>query len=155
MILQKKVPRTVFQLTYLSISALASAACVHCHRRKVRCDARLVGLPCTNCRSSGKTDCRIHEKKKRLAARSILDPVPIRCRPPSMSEPESVAAKSLSPNSAGQQLTTLTTPVPEIPMHSIITMGLLRYLRVRRISSNRLRARRVIQMPIQTWSNGW
>ncbi|OJJ47708.1 hypothetical protein ASPZODRAFT_64076 [Penicilliopsis zonata CBS 506.65] len=62
-----------------------SAACIHCHRRKVRCDARVVGLPCSNCRSSGKTDCRIHEKKKRLAARSILDPVPIRCRPPSFS----------------------------------------------------------------------
>ncbi|KAL4887928.1 fungal-specific transcription factor domain-containing protein [Aspergillus ambiguus] len=59
-----------------------SAACVHCHRRKVRCDARIVGLPCSNCRSTGKTDCRIHEKKKRLAVRSILDPVPIRCRPP-------------------------------------------------------------------------
>ncbi|KAJ5586912.1 uncharacterized protein N7459_002677 [Penicillium hispanicum] len=58
-----------------------SAACVHCHRRKVRCDARVVGTPCTNCRTSGKTDCRIHEKKKRLAVRSILDPVPIRSRP--------------------------------------------------------------------------
>ncbi|KAJ5157183.1 Acetamidase regulatory protein [Penicillium canariense] len=58
-----------------------SAACVHCHRRKVRCDARVVGLPCTNCRGSGKADCRIHEKKKRLAVRSILDPVPIRSRP--------------------------------------------------------------------------
>ncbi|KAJ5084669.1 hypothetical protein NUU61_009248 [Penicillium alfredii] len=58
-----------------------SAACVHCHRRKVRCDARTVGIPCTNCRTSGKTDCRIHEKKKRLAVRSILDPVPIRSRP--------------------------------------------------------------------------
>ncbi|KAJ5601294.1 transcriptional regulator family: Fungal Specific TF [Penicillium lagena] len=63
-----------------------SAACVHCHRRKVRCDARAVGLPCTNCRSSGKTDCRIHEKKKRLAVRSILDPVPIRSRPLPTSE---------------------------------------------------------------------
>ncbi|EAU35628.1 acetamidase regulatory protein [Aspergillus terreus NIH2624] len=61
---------------------IGSAACVHCHRRKVRCDARIVGLPCSNCRSTGKTDCRIHEKKKRLAVRSILDPVPIRCRPP-------------------------------------------------------------------------
>ncbi|KAJ5740505.1 transcriptional regulator family: Fungal Specific TF [Penicillium malachiteum] len=58
-----------------------SAACVHCHRRKVRCDARVVGTPCTNCRTSGKPDCRIHEKKKRLAVRSILDPVPIRSRP--------------------------------------------------------------------------
>ncbi|KAL4922734.1 fungal-specific transcription factor domain-containing protein [Aspergillus aurantiobrunneus] len=72
-----------------------SAACIHCHRRKVRCDARLVGLPCSNCRSAGKTDCRIHEKKKRLAVRSILDPVPIRCRPPNHEQ----ASKSISPSS--------------------------------------------------------
>ncbi|KAI9931807.1 hypothetical protein ASPWEDRAFT_25337 [Aspergillus wentii DTO 134E9] len=84
------------------------AACVHCHRRKVRCDARLVGLPCSNCRSSGKTDCRIHEKKKRIAVRSILDPVPIRCRPvPSATES---ASKSLSPSSSTQA----TTPLPNV-----------------------------------------
>ncbi|KAL3461483.1 fungal-specific transcription factor domain-containing protein [Aspergillus heterothallicus] len=71
-----------------------SAACVHCHRRKVRCDARVVGLPCSNCRSAGKTDCRIHEKKKRLAVRSILDPVPIRSRPPTHEQ----SAKSFSPS---------------------------------------------------------
>lgn len=70
----------------------------------------MVGLPCSNCRSSGKTDCRIHEKKKRLAVRSILDPVPIRCRPPNTSEQEPTA-KSLSPSSVGQQ-TAVTTAVP-------------------------------------------
>ncbi|KAF7597105.1 hypothetical protein BBP40_010579 [Aspergillus hancockii] len=76
-----------------------SAACVHCHRRKVRCDARVVGLPCSNCRSAGKSDCRIHEKKKRLAVRSILDPVPIRCRPPSISDatPKSLPSTPLQP----------------------------------------------------------
>ncbi|EEP76976.1 acetamidase regulatory protein [Uncinocarpus reesii 1704] len=57
------------------------AACVHCHQRKVRCDARTVGLPCTNCRTAGKHDCRIHEKKKRAAVRSLQHPVPIRCAP--------------------------------------------------------------------------
>jgi transcriptional regulatory protein AMDR len=61
-----------------------AAACVRCHRRKVRCDARDVGFPCSNCRSYGNPDCRIHEKKKRPAARSILNPVPIRIRPPSV-----------------------------------------------------------------------
>ncbi|THC93800.1 hypothetical protein EYZ11_006718 [Aspergillus tanneri] len=76
-----------------------SAACVHCHRRKVRCDARIVGLPCSNCRSAGKGDCRIHEKKKRLAVRSILDPVPIRCRPPPSSEP---SPRLLPPETVGQ-----------------------------------------------------
>lgn len=78
---------------------LGSAACVHCHRRKVRCDARLVGLPCSNCRSAGKADCRIHEKKKRLAVRSILDPVPIRCRPPPAS---GSSPRPLPPQSPGQ-----------------------------------------------------
>ncbi|KAL2826810.1 fungal-specific transcription factor domain-containing protein [Aspergillus cavernicola] len=72
-----------------------SAACIHCHRRKVRCDARIVGLPCSNCRSAGKVDCRIHEKKKRLVVRSILDPVPIRCRPPTYVP----APRSISPTS--------------------------------------------------------
>lgn len=40
-------------------------ACESCHRRKVRCDARQRGLPCSNCISSRKTDCRMHEKKRR------------------------------------------------------------------------------------------
>lgn len=73
---------------------------MHCHRRKVRCDARVVGIPCTNCRSSGKTDCRIHEKKKRLAVRSILDPVPIRSRPfpTSNNTPNSAAGTPLPPS---------------------------------------------------------
>lgn len=70
---------------YIRIDSVG-AACVHCHRRKVRCDARAVGFPCSNCRSSGRSDCRIHEKKKRPAVRSALNPVPIRCRPPSILE---------------------------------------------------------------------
>lgn len=41
-----------------------------------------MGFPCSNCRSSGRIDCRIHEKKKRPAVRSVLNPVPIRSRPP-------------------------------------------------------------------------
>ena len=82
----------------LMLAPLGPAACIHCHRRKVRCDARAVGLPCTNCRSSGKTDCRIHEKKKRLTPRSVLDPVPIRCRPPAP-DPQ---PKPLSPTSGSQ-----------------------------------------------------
>ncbi|KAL4881249.1 fungal-specific transcription factor domain-containing protein [Aspergillus karnatakaensis] len=79
---------------------VGSAACIHCHRRKVRCDARLVGLPCSNCRSAGKTDCRIHEKKKRLAVRSILDPVPIRSRPPNIAQ----NTESISPPSPSREL---------------------------------------------------
>lgn len=85
-------------------SFLGSAACVHCHRRKVRCDARVVGFPCSNCRTSKKPDCRIHEKKKRLVPRSILDPVPIRCRPEPSSdvapkpEPPAPSARNVSPH---------------------------------------------------------
>lgn len=74
------------------------AACVHCHRRKVRCDARVVGFPCSNCRSSGQLDCRIHEKKKRMAVRSILNPVPIRCRPPPIGPPHPVPGSGLVPS---------------------------------------------------------
>lgn len=79
----------LLQALTFSFFTAATAACVHCHRRKVRCDARVVGFPCTNCRSAGKTDCRIHEKKKRVAVRSVLDPVPIRCRPTSAVSPPS------------------------------------------------------------------
>ncbi|KAK2749226.1 hypothetical protein FQN57_006842 [Myotisia sp. PD_48] len=64
-----------------SLKRKRPAACVHCHQRKVRCDARTVGVPCSNCRTAGKLDCRIHEKKKRTAVRSLRHPVPIRCAP--------------------------------------------------------------------------
>ncbi|RAL09855.1 acetamidase regulatory protein [Aspergillus homomorphus CBS 101889] len=87
-----------------------SAACIHCHRRKVRCDARLVGLPCSNCRSAGKSDCRIHEKKKRLAARSILNPVPIRCRPPA----SETTHKSSSPATFTAPLNAFTTTLRNV-----------------------------------------
>lgn len=57
------------------------------------------------------TDCRIHEKKKRLASRSIYDPVPIRCRPPSASGPgpATTSTESLSSSPVGQKVA-LTTP---------------------------------------------
>ncbi|KAI5295613.1 hypothetical protein KEM52_000828 [Ascosphaera acerosa] len=66
------------------------AACIHCHLRKVRCDARAVGIPCSNCRLARKDDCRIHEKKRRIPVRSILNPVPIRIAPP-VSRPTAVS----------------------------------------------------------------
>lgn len=72
-----------------------------------------MGLPCSNCRSSGKSDCRIHEKRKRLAVRSILDPVPIRSRP--LPDPNtSPAAKPLPQISPSQ-----TTPVSLPPISSL------------------------------------
>ncbi|ODH45219.1 hypothetical protein ACO22_00215 [Paracoccidioides brasiliensis] len=88
------------------------AACIHCHQRKVRCDARNVGIPCSNCRSSGKSDCRIHEKKKRTLSHSLRHPIPIRCAPlppangagaigfsnPPLSNPSLSASTPSSPN---------------------------------------------------------
>ncbi|OJD22249.1 hypothetical protein ACJ73_06406 [Blastomyces percursus] len=78
-----------------SLKRKRPAACVHCHQRKVRCDARNVGIPCSNCRSSGKTDCRIHEKKKRTLSRSLRHPIPIRCAPlPPANSPAASAASN-------------------------------------------------------------
>lgn len=70
------------------------AACVHCHRRKVKCDAQSVGFPCSNCQSSGKPDCRIHEKKKRPINRSTLNPIPILSRPPPPLEASVASSRS-------------------------------------------------------------
>ncbi|KKK17171.1 hypothetical protein P175DRAFT_0501204 [Aspergillus ochraceoroseus IBT 24754] len=91
-----------------------SAACIHCHRRKVRCDARIVGLPCSNCRSAGKADCQIHEKKKRLPVRSILDPVPIRCRPPSENTSKSLSPTTPSVDPPNAFTTTFRSGQPEV-----------------------------------------
>ncbi|KAE8421249.1 hypothetical protein BDV36DRAFT_280812 [Aspergillus pseudocaelatus] len=37
----------------------AAAACYRCHGRKVRCDASILGYPCTNCVLDGRTDCTL------------------------------------------------------------------------------------------------
>ncbi|GJC90603.1 acetamidase regulatory protein [Colletotrichum liriopes] len=39
-------------------------ACVTCHRRKVRCDILIKGIPCSKCQANNISDCRIFEKKK-------------------------------------------------------------------------------------------
>ncbi|KAA8911061.1 hypothetical protein TRICI_003942 [Trichomonascus ciferrii] len=39
-------------------SSRASKACQTCHRRRVKCDASEVGLPCTRCKQGGVPDCR-------------------------------------------------------------------------------------------------
>ncbi|KAM5351562.1 hypothetical protein ACJ41O_004285 [Fusarium nematophilum] len=39
-------------------------ACVICHQRKVRCDILETGIPCSNCQSQDRPNCRIYEKKK-------------------------------------------------------------------------------------------
>ncbi|KAK2773146.1 hypothetical protein FQN52_001845 [Onygenales sp. PD_12] len=94
-----------------SLKRKRPAACVHCHQRKVRCDARVVGIPCSNCRSSGKSDCRIHEKKKRALVRSLRHPVPIRCAPLSSSNGPPGPAQT-NPSSAHPSR---STPSPTSP----------------------------------------
>ncbi|PKY05798.1 hypothetical protein P168DRAFT_221156, partial [Aspergillus campestris IBT 28561] len=37
----------------------AAAACYRCHWRKVRCDAAVLGSPCTNCTLDRRTDCTL------------------------------------------------------------------------------------------------
>ncbi|KAF4970124.1 hypothetical protein FZEAL_10107 [Fusarium zealandicum] len=39
-------------------------ACVICHQRKVKCDILEKGIPCSNCQSQQRPNCRIYEKKK-------------------------------------------------------------------------------------------
>lgn len=60
---------------------LGRAACVNCHGRKSRCDAHKRGFPCSNCISSNRTNCRIHEKKKRSCPRPSNNLIPLQRRP--------------------------------------------------------------------------
>lgn len=64
---------------------LGKAACVACHQRKIRCDARTVGLPCSNCRLASRPDCRLHVKRKRRAVRTNVNVVPLQPQPPPIS----------------------------------------------------------------------
>ncbi|EER43125.1 acetamidase regulatory protein [Histoplasma capsulatum var. duboisii H88] len=95
-----------------SLKRKRPAACVHCHQRKVRCDARNVGIPCSNCRSSGKSDCRIHEKKKRTLSRSLRHPVPIRCAPlpPANGAAAPIVASNLPASRLSQPTSSPTSP---------------------------------------------
>lgn len=58
-------------------SSRASKACQTCHRRRVKCDASEVGLPCTRCKQGGVPDCRFivsrrgtYDRKKRKLSTS-------------------------------------------------------------------------------------
>ncbi|KIV76821.1 hypothetical protein PV11_08681 [Exophiala sideris] len=39
-------------------------ACERCNKRRVRCDASVVGFPCTECRRSNSNDCRLVRSKR-------------------------------------------------------------------------------------------
>lgn len=76
---------------------MARSACATCHLRKVRCDAHIRGFPCSNCVSSRRSDCQIHQKKKRAIPHSVNNPVPI-CRRTSITPPLSnERSQSLQP----------------------------------------------------------
>merc|ERR1711977_652228 len=61
----------------------ASKACQRCNQKRVKCDATLVGLPCSRCKSCGYTDCALIDsrrgqyprKKQRLSTTEIDDTV--------------------------------------------------------------------------------
>ncbi|KAF8417392.1 fungal-specific transcription factor domain-containing protein [Tirmania nivea] len=39
-------------------------ACRNCNERRVRCDGSVTGLPCTTCKSAGRTDCAFIDSKR-------------------------------------------------------------------------------------------
>lgn len=76
----------------------AAAACYRCHWRKVRCDAAVLGSPCTNCSLDGLADCtlrpnattRYKKIQKRNQKRSPPNPI----SPDSFSSSENESAMS-------------------------------------------------------------
>ena len=48
----------------------ASVACVNCNYRKIRCDAVLIGCPCTNCKHDDLVCTPYQRKRARSASRS-------------------------------------------------------------------------------------
>jgi transcriptional regulatory protein AMDR len=81
---------------------MGRSACVICHQRKVRCDAHVKGFPCSNCISSGKSDCRIHQKKRRAIPRSVNNPIPICSRSSTAAISSSRSSQSLQPLQNGE-----------------------------------------------------
>jgi hypothetical protein len=74
------------------------AACVNCHSRKVKCDTHKRGFPCSNCITSRRPHCRVHEKRKRTLHRPVDKPVPIRPQVQERSPPNAASiATATSP----------------------------------------------------------
>lgn len=49
-------------------------ACRNCNERRVRCDGSITGLPCTTCKSAGRTDCAfIDSKRVRCVKRPLCE----------------------------------------------------------------------------------
>jgi len=47
-------------------------ACRSCNERRVRCDGSITGLPCTTCKSAGRTDCAFIDSKRVRYVRNSL-----------------------------------------------------------------------------------
>ncbi|CAG8314748.1 unnamed protein product [Penicillium nalgiovense] len=54
----------------------ASTACSWCHHRKVRCDASILGSPCTRCRQDGRSECVLRAKNFKQSS-SSANPLPM------------------------------------------------------------------------------
>ncbi|KAF8542674.1 fungal-specific transcription factor domain-containing protein [Trichophaea hybrida] len=48
-------------------------ACKNCNERRVRCDGATNGLPCSNCKHAGKSDCQFIESKRVRGARGRFE----------------------------------------------------------------------------------
>ncbi|KAH7272557.1 hypothetical protein NW759_003526 [Fusarium solani] len=84
-------------------------ACIVCHQRKVRCDILEKGIPCSNCQSQDRSNCRLYEKKK---TRSTLARI---------NRPTNIP---LQPRHRGQQpVTAPATPTPTPQWPGISTDG--------------------------------
>lgn len=56
------VPKYARRLNMLRRTRRAPNACSWCHHRKVRCDASILGSPCTRCRQDGRKECILRAK---------------------------------------------------------------------------------------------
>lgn len=55
-------------------------ACRNCNERRVRCDGSITGLPCTTCKSAGRTDCAfIDSKRVRCVRKSLCEVETVLC----------------------------------------------------------------------------
>ncbi|RSL80628.1 hypothetical protein CEP51_006449 [Fusarium floridanum] len=84
-------------------------ACIVCHQRKVRCDILEKGIPCSNCQSQDRSNCRLYEKKKTRTTLAHIN------RPTNI---------PLQPRQRGQQpVTAPATPTPTPQWPGISTDG--------------------------------
>jgi transcriptional regulatory protein AMDR len=62
---------------YTTLRLMLTETTATCHARKVKCDVTIVGVPCTTCKKSGRDDCEVHQKKRRLNGSAPRAPYPL------------------------------------------------------------------------------